>query len=69
MSMAIAHSKLTAPGQISVPTEVRKRLGVGPGSVLESDEKDDQVIVRRAVNSRFAFIPCLRATTAIEAPG
>ena len=46
--MAIAHSKLTAQGQISVPSEVRKKLGVGPGSVLEWEEKDDQVIVRRA---------------------
>lgn len=46
--MAIAHSKLTAQGQISVPAEVRKKLGVGPGSVLEWDEQDDQVIVRRA---------------------
>jgi antitoxin PrlF len=46
--MAIAHSRLTAQGQISVPAEVRKRLGVSPGSVLEWDEQDDQVIVRRA---------------------
>ena len=45
--MAIAHSKVTAQGQISVPAEVRKKLGVGPGSVLEWDEKDDQVTVRR----------------------
>jgi antitoxin PrlF len=48
MSMAIALSKLTAQGQISVPAEVRKKLGVGPGSVLEWDEQDDQVVVRRA---------------------
>ena len=46
--MAIAKSKLTAQGQISVPAEVRQRLGVGPGSVLEWDDQDDQVIVRRA---------------------
>ena len=46
--MAIALSKLTAQGQISVPAEVRKKLGVGPGSVLEWDEQDDQVVVRRA---------------------
>lgn len=46
--MAIAHSKVTAQGQISVPSEVRKRLGVGPGSVLEWDEKGDEVVVRRA---------------------
>jgi antitoxin PrlF len=46
--MALAQSKLTAQGQISVPAEVRKKLGVGPGSVLEWDEKNDEVIVRRA---------------------
>jgi antitoxin PrlF len=46
--MAIAQSRVTAQGQISVPAEVRKKLGVGPGSVLEWDEQDDQVIVRRA---------------------
>jgi AbrB family looped-hinge helix DNA binding protein len=46
--MTIAKSKLTGQGQISVPAEIRQRLGVGPGSVLEWDEQDDQVIVRRA---------------------
>jgi antitoxin PrlF len=48
MRMAIAQSKVTAQGQISVPAEVRRKLGVGPGSVLEWDQQDDQVIVRRA---------------------
>jgi antitoxin PrlF len=46
--MAIAQSKLTAQGQISVPSEVRKKLGIGPGSVLEWEERDGEVIVRRA---------------------
>jgi len=46
--MPIAQSKVTAQGQISVPAEVRKTLGVGPGSVLEWDQQDDQVVVRRA---------------------
>jgi bifunctional DNA-binding transcriptional regulator/antitoxin component of YhaV-PrlF toxin-antitoxin module len=36
--MALAHSKLTAQGQISVPAKVRRRLGVGPVSVLEWDD-------------------------------
>ena len=45
--MTIAHSKLTAQGQISVPVEVRQRLGIGPGSVLEWDEDDGQIVVRR----------------------
>jgi antitoxin PrlF len=46
--MTIAHSKLTAQGQISVPAEVRKRLGVGPGSVLEWHDQDGNLMVRRA---------------------
>jgi antitoxin PrlF len=46
--MTIARSKVTAQGQISVPAEVRKKLGVGPGSVLEWQEYDDRVLVRRA---------------------
>jgi AbrB family looped-hinge helix DNA binding protein len=46
--MAIAYSKLTAQGQISVPTEVRRRLGIGPGSVLEWEEDGERMVVRRA---------------------
>ncbi|HKY07225.1 MAG TPA: AbrB/MazE/SpoVT family DNA-binding domain-containing protein [Candidatus Binatia bacterium] len=46
--MALAQSKVTAQGQISVPAEVRRKLGIGPGSVLEWDEEGDAVIVRKA---------------------
>jgi AbrB family looped-hinge helix DNA binding protein len=46
--MALAHSKVTAQGQVSVPAKVRQRLGVGPGSVLAWDEDGDRVIVRKA---------------------
>jgi AbrB family looped-hinge helix DNA binding protein len=46
--MALAHSKITAQGQISVPAEVRNKLGVGPGSVLEWEERKGEVVVRRA---------------------
>lgn len=46
--MAIAKSKVTAQGQISVPAEVRKKLGIGPGSLLEWDEENDRIVVRRA---------------------
>jgi AbrB family looped-hinge helix DNA binding protein len=46
--MAIAYSKLTAQGQISVPTEVRRRLGIGPGSVLEWEEDGERMVIRRA---------------------
>ena len=46
-SMAIAHSKVTAQGQISVPADIRKKLGVGPGSTLAWDEEDGKIVVRR----------------------
>jgi AbrB family looped-hinge helix DNA binding protein len=45
---SIAHSKLTAQGQVSVPAAVRRRLGVGPGAILEWDEADGAIVVRRA---------------------
>jgi AbrB family looped-hinge helix DNA binding protein len=46
--MALAHSKLTAQGQISVPVSIRKKLGIGPGSVIEWDEEGEKIVVRRA---------------------
>ncbi|MEP7002634.1 MAG: AbrB/MazE/SpoVT family DNA-binding domain-containing protein [bacterium] len=46
--MLIAQSKLTAQGQISVPAEVRRKLGVGPGAVLEWEETTGGIVVRRA---------------------
>ena len=46
--MPLAHSKLTAQGQISVPAEVRRRLGIGPGSLLEWEAEGEKIVVRRA---------------------
>jgi len=46
--MAKAHSKLTAQGQISVPAEVRRELGLAPGSVLEWQQEGAHYVVRRA---------------------
>ncbi|MCC6212759.1 MAG: AbrB/MazE/SpoVT family DNA-binding domain-containing protein [Burkholderiales bacterium] len=46
--MALAHSKLTAQGQISVPATVRRQLGVGPGAVLEWQAEGGRIVVRRA---------------------
>jgi AbrB family looped-hinge helix DNA binding protein len=46
--MSVPQSKLTAQGQISVPAEIRKELGVGPGSVLEWHRKGDDIVVRKA---------------------
>jgi antitoxin PrlF len=41
-------SKITAQGQISVPADVRKKLGVGPGSTLEWVDEDGKIVVKRA---------------------
>lgn len=46
--MPLAQSELTVQNQISVPAEVRTKLGVGPGSILEWDEGHDQVVARSA---------------------
>jgi AbrB family looped-hinge helix DNA binding protein len=46
--MATAYSRLTTQGQISVPAEIRRRLGLGPGAVLEWHEVDGEIVVRRA---------------------
>ena len=45
--MKLAQSRITGQGQISVPAEVRKRLAVGPGAVLEWDAEGDRIVIRR----------------------
>jgi antitoxin PrlF len=45
--MSGIQSKVTAQGQISVPAEVRRQLGVGPGSVLVWEPRDGAFVVRR----------------------
>ena len=54
--MALARSKVTAQGQISVPVTVRQKLGIAPGSVLEWDEDGDKIVVRRAGTFTFQDI-------------
>jgi AbrB family looped-hinge helix DNA binding protein len=65
--MAIAQSRLTAQGQISVPAEIRKRLGLHPGSVLEWDERGGEVVVRKA--GRYSSADVHEATFGGKAPG
>jgi len=42
--MAIAQSKITSQGQISIPADIRRRLGVGPGSILDWEEDDGKIV-------------------------
>jgi AbrB family looped-hinge helix DNA binding protein len=46
--MAIARSRITSQGQISVPLKIREKLGIGPGSILEWEEEQGEIVVRRA---------------------
>ena len=46
--MATSLSKLTSQGQISVPADVRRKLGLVPGSVIEWVEEDGKMLVRPA---------------------
>jgi len=57
--MALVQSKLTAQGQISVPVEIRRKLGLRPGSILEWTEEGGRVVVHRA--GRFSSEEVCRA--------
>lgn len=59
-------SKLTAQGQISVPAEIRKKLGIGPGSAIEWEERDGEILVRRA--GRYSSAEMHAAVCADELP-
>jgi AbrB family looped-hinge helix DNA binding protein len=47
--MVIARSKITSQSQISVPYAIRKKLGIGPGSVLEWMDDGENIVVKRAI--------------------
>ena len=57
--MAIARSRVTAQGQVSVPAAVRRKLGIGPGSLLEWNEEGNAVVVRRC--GRYTSLDIHRA--------
>jgi AbrB family looped-hinge helix DNA binding protein len=50
--MELAESKITSKGQISLPTAVRRKLGLVPGTRIEWLEHDGEIVVRRA--SRYS---------------
>ena len=48
MNMAVSHSRMTSQGQVSVPADVRRALGLAPGSVLEWEQRGNELVVRKA---------------------
>jgi bifunctional DNA-binding transcriptional regulator/antitoxin component of YhaV-PrlF toxin-antitoxin module len=72
--MRIAESRLTTQGQVSVPREVRRRLGVAPGASISWEQLDTgEIVVRRSgkqsfedVRARFAHLRPPRPVTIDE---
>lgn len=48
--MKTIRSRITAQGQISIPAPIRKKLGLGPGSVIEweANQEEASVTVKKA---------------------
>lgn len=42
-------AKITSKGQLTLPKEVREKLGVGPGDELDFVEEDGQFLVRKRI--------------------
>ena len=53
--MPTARAKLTSKGQITIPLEVRKRLGIRQGDLVEFDTAKPEIVIRpvRAVEDPF----------------
>jgi AbrB family looped-hinge helix DNA binding protein len=60
----MARSRVTAQGQVSVPAAVRRKLGIGPGSLLEWNEEGNAVVVRRS--GRYSSLDIHRAVFGSE---
>ncbi len=56
--MSLPKSKVTTTSRVTVPAEIRRKLGIGPGSILEWVEDGETVIVRKV---RYSFEDIRRA--------
>jgi antitoxin PrlF len=45
----MATSRVTSKGQITLPLEVRKRLGIGPGDEVEFLEENGRYLLKKRV--------------------
>ena len=45
----MATAKITSKGQITLPKEVRRRLGVGPGDQVEFVEENGKYVLKKIV--------------------
>jgi len=42
--------KVTTKGQVTIPKEIRERLGIEPGDEIEFEETDDGYVLRKSVD-------------------
>lgn len=53
--------RVTSKGQVTIPREVRRRLGIEPGAEVDFQVADDGVrLVRRAPGSGAALVATMR---------
>lgn len=48
MVRKIIHSKVTSKSQTVIPREIRERLGLGPGDMLNYIETDQGILIEKA---------------------
>lgn len=46
--MAIAQSRITAQGQVSIPVNIMRKFGLAPGEVINWDILNGQLVVQKS---------------------
>lgn len=41
-------AKVTSKGQVTIPKHIRDRAGIGPGTTVVFEDRDNQVVMRRS---------------------
>ncbi len=59
--MSIA--KLSSKAQVVIPADIRRKLGLRPGDLVELEAHGDQVIIRKATGSTAVALTSHKATT------
>lgn len=55
-------SKLSSKGQVTIPVEVRTKLGLEPGDVVIYEVEEERAVLRRAEPFDVAFHAALSGT-------
>ncbi len=59
-------STLTSKGQVTIPAEVRRRLGLMPGDQLAFVVEDDRIVLARAEDRIEAAFALLKAESSVN---